>query len=794
MTAVPLVALMMLMLAVVGYPSQLPASAQTTPPTSLTDHELQVTLDGINPTIVTSGSAQTLTVSGTVTNNTSSPVSAVNIRMQRAAPVKSQNELRTTDTLSEANYQIFTPNSRIADTLDAGETTAFSVSFPFRGGTGDSLHFRESGVFPILVNATATTSTGFNVQDLSARFLLPVLDLPALPDSEPTDDEGDDAPEATERQPVPLTLVWPLVDKPRVAPGSTGDAQVLRLLDDDLAESLSAGGRLDQALTAVERAIAPEIPGSQLLASALCLAIDPDLVLTVRGMQSGYQVVLDPDDPTGPTTVGTGSVIAGVWLDRLRTLAEQLCTVATPSAQVDLEALARIQQPAIAHRALVASTEALSTILGTTTLGGIALPDSAVISNQSASMIADTPLRTALIASNNAATDSSEPYRERFANISIDDARSADRTLPVMLFDATVGELIAAAGEQPIPVNYASATPNGDVTKDRVARSQDAVGALSWAALAPRSDSDEPLSDAPSSIVISPPPHWDVTSVEGVQLFTAATQLLESGKARPEPLAALITEATRSDRDRPSGILQYPQSHEDVRVPEALLERAGRASLEVEEFRTALADDPSIALTPDAFLAPLRNDIIRALSMSGRVSPIGTSNEAQDEPDRMGRKRIKSVENSVAFLHEQVTVLNPGGVHTLASAQSPLLLVARNNLPIPVRVRLQVDAPVGVFFEDIGVQQLPPRGSRQLSIPTEVSYNRQFAVDLQLTTPDNHVLGEAIRISVRSTAYGRIMTILTATAGFILLLLAGRRLWHRFRGQPDPADEGHEPT
>ena len=69
---------------------------------------------------------------------------------------------------------------------------------------------------------------------------------------------------------------------------------------------------------------------------------------------------------------------------------------------------------------------------------------------------------------------------------------------------------------------------------------------------------------------------------------------------------------------------------------------------------------------------------------------------------------------------------------------------------------------------------------------------RTHRKDVSLTTPDGHALGEPTTVSVRSNAYGRALAILTGCAGALLLLLAGRRLWHRYRGEPDPADEGYE--
>jgi hypothetical protein len=41
---------------------------------------------------------------------------------------------------------------------------------------------------------------------------------------------------------------------------------------------------------------------------------------------------------------------------------------------------------------------------------------------------------------------------------------------------------------------------------------------------------------------------------------------------------------------------------------------------------------------------------------------------------------------------------------------------------------------------------------------------------------------------VHSNAYGKVLFFITLSAGAVLVLLAGRRLWHRFRGQPDRAD------
>jgi hypothetical protein len=88
---------------------------------------------------------------------------------------------------------------------------------------------------------------------------------------------------------------------------------------------------------------------------------------------------------------------------------------------------------------------------------------------------------------------------------------------------------------------------------------------------------------------------------------------------------------------------------------------------------------------------------------------------------------------------------------------------------------------------DVGQIELPP-GYLPLRIPIEVNFTQRVAVDVTLRTSDGLRLGEPVRLSVHSNAYGKVLFAITLSAAAVLVLLAGRRLWHRFRGQPDPAD------
>ncbi len=193
----------------------------------------------------------------------------------------------------------------------------------------------------------------------------------------------------------------------------------------------------------------------------------------------------------------------------------------------------------------------------------------------------------------------------------------------------------------------------------------------------------------------------------------------------------------------------------------------------------ALTTDERTGLTGTQYTAPLREDMLRALSQS--VPP--------DARNGLAQQRLATTSATVNDLFNAVTIVNPGGSYTLATERSPLPLALRNDLPVPIRVRLQVDAPPGMTVTDMGEIELPP-GYLPLQVPIEVHFTQRVAVDVALRTADGLPLGEPVRLSVHSNAYGKVLFFITLSVGAVLVALAGRRLWHRFRGQPDRGRPG----
>ncbi len=169
--------------------------------------------------------------------------------------------------------------------------------------------------------------------------------------------------------------------------------------------------------------------------------------------------------------------------------------------------------------------------------------------------------------------------------------------------------------------------------------------------------------------------------------------------------------------------------------------------------------------------------MLRALSQS----------EPADTRNGLAVARLDRVGSTLDDLFKAVTIVNPGGSYTLATEHSPLPLALRNDLAVPIRVRLEVDAPPGMTVADIGEQELPP-GYLPVRVPVEVHFTQRVAVDVGLRTPEGLALGDPVRLSVHSNAYGKVLFFITLTAGAVLVTLTARRLWHRFRGEPDRAD------
>lgn len=713
---------------------------------------LTVRIDTVTPDVVTTSSDPTVTVTATVTNVGDRTVRDVAARLEHGPAVSSAAALRTS--LSVGGE--FTPVGdfiSVAPQLDRGQTAGFTIRVPLRAKGQPALDITAPGVYPMLATVDGTPEGDEPTRLDEARFLLPVTGVPPDPATS-TGNALTDATAPDTTKPVAVTMLWPLADKPRLAPGVPGGTTPVRLMNDDLAVSLAPGGRLDSLLGAAEFATSPgAIDPATGLDRALCLAVDPDLLVTVNAMTGGYVVA---DAPNGLGTAahpGTGQAAAAAWLDRLRGLARRMCVVATPYAQADLGALQRVGDMMLSSAATDTAATIVDKILGITSVRGATLLGDGPLTAPAAALL-DAMGPTVTIA---AEPDGADLAVSRLSE-----------NVVLAPFDPAVGAALAGIGTDPTIPGYLDANDATPVNHDSpTARRQDAVAAMLWRALQPATE--------PRGEILLPPLKWSPTPDDARAMLTALANTLRSGLATARPLPDVISRSVATPSDDEPGVSLPEESagRFDDDVVDAIRAHAARQW----ELTAALTTDPRTGLTGLQYTAPLREDMLRALS---QTEPLASRND-------IARQRLAVVGATIGDLFGAVRIVSPGDSYTLATERSALPLALRNDLTVPIRVRLEVDVPPGMTVTDIGEQEVPP-GYLPLRVPVEVHLTQRVAVDVTLRTPDGVQLGEPVRLSVHSNAYGKLLFAITLAGGAVLALLVGRRLYHRFRGQPDRAD------
>ncbi|MEE6136214.1 hypothetical protein SKC41_07685 [Mycobacterium sp. 050128] len=728
---------------------------------------VRVRIDQVTPDVVTTTSPPVVTVSGTVINIGDRPVRDVMVRLEHAAAVTTSAGLRTSLDGGTDQYQPAADFLTVAPELQRGQEVGFTLSAPLRSLAKSSLGINQPGIYPLLVNANGTPDYGAPARLDNARFLLPVIGVP--PDHA---DALESAVAPDTSKPVWVTMLWPLADRPRLSPGQPGGTIGIRLVDDDLASSLATGGRLDILLSAAEVATSHDVDPDGAVGRALCLAIDPDLLVTVNAMTAGYVVSNSPDGPAQqpgtPTHPGTGQAAATGWLNRLRALARRTCVAPLPYAQADLDALQRVNDPGLSAIATTSVGDIVDHILDVSSTRGATLLPDGPLTGDTVDLLSANNSTVAVAAGELVAPDpqtSSGPD-------AVDTApRRLSPQVVVAPFDPAVGAALAGAGNRPSVPTYLDPSLTVRLAHDsNTARRQDALSSMLWHALDPAAP--------PRTQLLVPPATWNLGADDAQVILTALATTIRSGLGVPRPLPAVIGEAQAVDAARAE-----PTQPLDVAAPErgrfgenVIADINGQAG-RLWKLTSALSTDERTGLTGVQYTAPLREDMLRALSQS----------EPPDTRNGLAQQRLAVIGNTINDLFGAVTIVNPGGSYTLATEHSPLPLALHNGLAVPINVRLQVDAPPGMTVTDVGQIELPP-GYLPLRVPIEVNFTQRVAIDVTLRTPDGTRLGDPVRMSVHSNAYGKVLFAITLTAAAVLVLLAGRRLWHRFRGQPDRAD------
>jgi hypothetical protein len=266
---------------------------------------VDVSINSLTPTAP--AKSDTLTVSGTVTNDSKATVSAAHVGLRVGQSMNGRSAIdtaarRTGYEQTRDGREIGGKYVKKIGTLPAGVSRDFTLSIPV-----NELHLGQNGVYQLGVSLTGQTRARPWPQVLGIeRTFLPWQSSAPAKKSQ-------------------LTFLWPLISSTHVTARTDNDEDRTPIFRDDrLTKELAPGGRLQQMVT-----LGKNLP--------ITWVMDPDLLATVDAMTKKYEV---QDRHGDKTTAGHGQAVAKQWLNDLQKAVDGHQVVALPFADPDLASLA----------------------------------------------------------------------------------------------------------------------------------------------------------------------------------------------------------------------------------------------------------------------------------------------------------------------------------------------------------------------------------------------------------------------------------------------------------------------
>ena len=639
--------------------------------------------------------------------------------------------------------------------------------------------------------------------------------------------QGTPGVDELERTPAGMSVLYPITAPVDIVPGETGEAPnrpPLILESEQLAGQIAPGGRLDQLV---------DIYAELGAGDETCMAVDPALLDTVARMADGYTVNDDRPAPAekrqrlrdswgssdsgAGSTPGTGADDAAAWLEKIQAAAKDKCVLAMPWANTDLEAVARTGNSWLMREAVERGTFTAERVLNTPITRNVVLPGAGYVTDESLagmgwadhsqSTVPEVGMQTAWEktqksnssetadrapdgrvegeqrstlddpampnAAGIAATQPAETVRVLVANntTNVNSAHSRFTDLqPGVVsvgFDYQLASILATTGPNPETTGFSDDHLRFDYTRDsEVARNTTAATAVRTLAHSHVVVGES--AEAPEPVLVAPPAAWEPTTARAVmetvsELFRERTSVpmsLEDYMRLPADPAQLIAGA-------PSLLEADPTVYSDTEVLNASQQGAF-----IDDLTALLGSDPAIALTQYGYTLPLRQDLLNALTMTGRRSYTGYM-EAQQRT----RERLNGNRDALAGLRAAINLIPPGNVYTRASESSPLLIVAENGLPLPVDASILYNGPAGAHLNTPAEFRIPARGSLTLQMTADLEDREdQTKLQLYLATPKGQPISQPVDIAVQ-TAGGAVQNwiiIAGASALFVLALMFQR--------------------
>ncbi|MEY9966095.1 hypothetical protein ABIA33_004150 [Streptacidiphilus sp. MAP12-16] len=702
-----------------------------------------VTLSTISPSAPQS--KDTLTVTGTVTNAGSVPITSLHVGMWVSPDKLSERSqiaavASITTPQNDDPPELDPPHQQSLPTLAPGATSApFTLTVKISDLNLDSDH-----VYQLAVDAQGSVDNGSAHPLGIVRTFLPLFS-------------------STSDKPTQVATLWPLADPPRVQPQTYTDPQQAEqavLTDDTLASELGVEGRLGQL----------QLIGNSIASLKPTWVIDPDLVSTVLAMETKYQVV-NGDDTKGATaackctTPGTGLDAAKAWRTALQAALTGLTSqqvISLPAADPDLASIAH--NTAAGSSTLTNLKQALgiaNSDLGQVGLNPLQVSASHTVAwpyqgytDSSVFSLAHSIGDTQIIANSASLPDS--PGLTYTPNA----ARSLGNGMTGVVADSTLAEIFAGD----------LSTPTAQTMAEQRFLAETLAITLEQPGLQ-------------RSILVQPPRDMSASTAQ-----TLAKSLKDAvaGKWITPVSFGTVAQATPT-KGAGKAPTAYPSA---VRKSEL----SGDSLTELAKTQDQLDQLANVVVNP----APLRTAFGSAILRS-----VSTQWRTQAAPGATFRS------NAVAYLtnrHEAVSILpKPGGTVTLPGSSSATIpITVQNDLPQGVRnlqVELTSDNPTRLSVGNSASKTLvvTTGGNTKLTLkfPVQAFANGPVPMTAQLFTSDQGIetmygLPVSFNVEITQLPSG---VIAVMAGGGLLVLLAGLRLyWKRKKNAaldgPDETGDG----
>jgi hypothetical protein len=558
--------------------------------------------------------------------------------------------------------------------------------------------------------------------------------------------------ELRQLKPLAFGWVWPLIDTPQ-------RAACPALLSDELAASVTPGGRLASLLAAGQGAAGRAAP--------LTWAIDPALLSDVAAMTKPYRV------GGGTSCFGTQaerpSRAAAAWLQGVRAVAARQDFFVTPYADTDLAALAHKGLDAQLSAAFADGRAAALKILravaraSPAAVGQLAWPAGGAADYGVLRQLAADQVRAVILDSKMMPAAASVSFTPSAVATTPD---GLGTRMNVLLADHGLTQILGQRRAQ-IPGVSPGPAPMPAGVRARVLAAA-AFGKEQWFL----AETAMIAAEAPATaraVVAAPPRRWDPA------LSTAEALLAETGRApwlHAATLAAMV--AAGPPGGQPGR--QPPPSHQVS--PQQLGGSLLRQARALDDRRRLL---DSILAGGRGYLSTAVDAVESSAWRGGRA--------IQRPAGQLARRGLAFVQAQL----RQVRIVGEPRV-TLGGKAGAVPVSVRNGLARQVTVALHVTAPpqdhvaIGSVPKTIKV---PGRQQVTVRIPVQAAAAGSTTLTLSLRTPEGRALpGRPTSLTVTATHFGTLAIVIISVALVVFVLSATTRAIRR--GGPGDGTPGAE--